>query len=173
MSMLESATSWTKQFFMSFGWAGLFLLAFVESSFFPIPPDVLLIPMALASPQSALILAAITTLGSVLGAVFGYFLGQKGGRPVLDWLVEDEHVEMVEAYYERHGSWAVGVAGFSPIPYKVFTVASGMMNMDLKSFTAVSVLSRGARFFLEALIIMMWRESIVAFLKTYFGYVTL
>ncbi len=173
MSVLESATVWTKEVFLSFGWVGLFAVAFMESSVFPVPPDVLLIPLALASPELALFFAAVTTLGSVLGAIFGYYLGQKGGRPLLDWMIEDQHVEIVENYYDKHGSWAVGVAGFSPIPYKVFTVTSGMLNMDLKAFTAVSTLSRGARFFIEAAVIMLWGESIVAFLKTYFGYATL
>jgi len=169
MSTLEAAVTWSKEVFLPYGPAGLFGLAFIESTFFPVPPDVLLIPLVLASPESALFLAGVTTLGSVAGAIVGYFLGKKGGRPVMEWMVSERNLERVEDYYDRYGVLAIGIAGFSPIPYKVFTVTSGAFDMDLPAFTIVSTLSRGARFYAEAIVLMLWGDQVVGFLQNYFG----
>ncbi|MDY6778042.1 MAG: YqaA family protein [Candidatus Nanohaloarchaea archaeon] len=163
----------TEQFFQSLGPFGLFLLAFIESSFFPIPPDILLIPMVLAAPSSWIYLAAITTIGSVLGAFVGYMIGLRGGRPALDYFISRKNVERAEEYYDRYGILAVGIAGFSPVPYKVFTITSGAFRMDMRGFLAVSILSRGLRFFTVALLVRVWGREVVRFLHSYFGPVSL
>lgn len=170
---LEQAIEWTREVFMPFGPFGLFVLAFIEASFFPVPPDVLLIPLVIASPEMALFLAAIATVGSVTGAVVGYEAGRRGGRPVMNEIVSDRNIRRVEEYYNRYGVFAVGVAGFSPVPYKVFAISSGVFEMDLKSFVAVSTLSRGARFFAVAGLFMLYGEQILGFVEAYFGTLSL
>ncbi len=128
-------------------------LSFAESSFFPIPPDVMLIPMALARPQRAWFLALVTTLASVAGGLAGYLIGALA----IDWilpLVERagyRHAyDLAQAWFARWGMLAVLAAGFSPIPYKIFTIAAGGLSMFLPAFVLMSALGRGARFFLVA-----------------------
>ena len=128
-------------------------VSFAESSFFPIPPDVMLAPMSLAQPQLAWRFAAITTVTSVLGGVLGYLIGvylldlamplveKFGYRPAYDTAV---------AWFEAYGFWAIFVAGFTPIPYKVFTVSAGAAAMPLLPFVAGSLVGRGMRYFLIA-----------------------
>ena len=137
----------------------LFLLAFAESSFFPIPPDALLIPMVIVNFNKAFRYAFICTAGSVLGGIFGYLLGyafyDTVGQPIIA-LYEAQHLfAKFQGWYHEYDVYIVGVAGFSPIPYKVFTIASGMLHADLWNFILASVLSRGARFFLVAW--LLWR----------------
>lgn len=149
-------------YFMEMGEIGLFILAFMESSFFPIPPDFILIPMCLAKPENALIFAAIATLGSALGGVFGYAIGKFGGRPALDFFFkkQQDKILQVEKLYNKYGVWAVGAAAFTPIPYKVFTIASGVFKMNLLGFTIVSIIGRGMRFFIVATALMFFGEKI-------------
>ncbi|MBI1906568.1 MAG: DedA family protein [Rhodocyclales bacterium] len=128
-------------------------LSFAESSFFPIPPDVMLAPMSLARPSRAWLFALIATLASVAGGLLGYFIGVfafdfiepliQGGRY---W---NAYVE-ARAWFDRWGFWAIFVAGFSPIPYKVFTIAAGTVSMALLPFLFASIVGRGLRFFLVA-----------------------
>ncbi len=128
-------------------------LSFAESSFFPIPPDALLVPMSLAQPRCALRFALITTVGSLLGGLVGYGLGYLALHLVEPWLraAELQHAyQTAVAWFERWGFWVVLVAGFSPVPYKVFTVAAGATGVPLVPFLAGSLLGRGARFFLVA-----------------------
>lgn len=159
----------TKEFFLAYGVAGLFIIAFIESSFFPIPPDVVLIPLTVANPALGLWYAALATVGSVLGAVFGYWLGYKGGRPVLERYVSDRNIDRVQEYYDDYGVWAVGIAGFTPIPYKVFAISSGTFKLDMKGFIAASIIGRGARFFVVAGVIMLYGEEIIALLNRFLG----
>lgn len=149
-------------YFMDMGEIGLFILSIIESSIFPIPPDVILIPMCVANPQNALTLAAITTAGSVIGAVIGYFIGKLGGRPVLDFLFKNKKntILEVEKLYNKYGVWAVGGAAFTPIPYKVFTIASGVFKMKLLPFILISFIGRGLRFFFEGGLLMLFGEKI-------------
>lgn len=128
-------------------------LSFAESSFFPIPPDVMLAPMSLANPSRAWRLALITTLASVAGGVFGYLIGAFA-LDMIEPLIRDgrywvKYLE-AQAWFERWGFWAVFLAGFSPIPYKVFTIAAGAALMPLAPFVLASLIGRGARFFLVA-----------------------
>lgn len=162
----------TREFFLSFGAAGLFAVAFLEAVFFPVPPDLILIPLAIATPDLALLYAGIATAGSVVGAVAAYYIGYRGGRPVLDRFVSDRNMDRVQAYYDEYGVLAVGIAGFTPIPYKVFTLSSGAFRLSLPGFVVVSVLSRGIRFFLEAVLILLYGEQILSFLTGLFGVVT-
>lgn len=128
-------------------------LSVAESSFFPIPPDVLLAPMSLANPRKALLFAAIATVGSVAGGLIGYGLGYFALYLVEPWLQAADYqayYDTAVAWFDRWGFWVVLIAGFSPIPYKVFTVAAGATGVALLPFFVASVLGRGARFFLVA-----------------------
>ncbi len=147
----------------------LFLLAFAESSFFPLPPDILLIAMSLNAPDQALYYALICTVGSASGGAFGYFLGQKGGRPLLNRFVSAGKIRMVHDYFEKYEAWAIGIAGFTPIPYKIFTLSAGVFYIDFLKFLLVSFFSRGARFFLVAGMIALFGEYITGFVEKYFN----
>ncbi len=129
------------------------ILSFAESSFFPIPPDVMLAPMALAKPESAWRLALLTTLTSVLGGILGYVIGLflfEMIEPLLHQAGYWGAYQAARSWFDEWGFWAIFLAGFSPIPYKVFTIAAGTISMALLPFVAASVIGRGARFFLVA-----------------------
>lgn len=133
-------------------------LSFAESSFFPIPPDVLLAPMALGRPRQGFYFAAITTIASVLGGVFGYAIGYFALEAVTPWLHSLGYwaqYERVQTWFFEWGFWAVFAAGFSPVPYKIFTIAAGALGMSLPAFVLASLISRGLRFFLVASL-MIW-----------------
>lgn len=133
-------------------------LSFAESSFFPIPPDVMLAPMSLANPQRAMWFALLTTLASVAGGLLGYVIGHYAFDVIEPYLRESRYWDSYQVavdWFDRWGFWAVFVAGFSPIPYKVFTIAAGAVSMALLPFTLASLIGRGARFFLVASL-MAW-----------------
>ncbi len=133
-------------------------LSFAESSFFPVPPDVMLAPMAAARPREALRLAALTTLFSVLGGVLGYVIGALAFELVSPWISDMGHgdnLELAKEWFAVWGVWVVLIAGFSPIPYKLFTVTAGALAMPLLPFVIASALGRGARFFAVGLL-MAW-----------------
>ncbi|MGD2119080.1 MAG: YqaA family protein [Chromatiales bacterium] len=133
-------------------------LSFAESSFFPIPPDVMLAPMSMAKPEKAWNYAAITTLASVVGGLLGYFIGLFAIELVEPWLIEFGYHEkflLAKQWFDEWGFWAIFVAGFSPIPYKVFTITAGVISMALLPFVIASMIGRGARFFLVASL-MSW-----------------
>ncbi len=133
-------------------------LSFAESSFFPIPPDVMLAPMCLATPARAWRLALLTTLTSVAGGLFGYLIGHFAFELVQPWLQSGgyrESYQLAVEWFRRWGFWAVVIAGFSPIPYKMFTIAAGVLGMALLPFTLASIVGRGARFYLVAWL-MAW-----------------
>jgi membrane protein YqaA with SNARE-associated domain len=128
-------------------------LSFAESSFFPVPPDVMLAPMSMAQPARAWRYAAITTLASVLGGLLGYFIGFFAFDLIQPWLQESHYWDKylhARNWFETWGFWAILVAGFSPIPYKVFTIAAGTLAMTMPLFVIGSILGRGGRFFLVA-----------------------
>lgn len=164
---------WTLEVFAPYGDLGLFAVAFMESSFFPVPPDVLLIPLTLLRPAWGPWLALVTTAASVLGALFGYYLGSQGGRPLLERVAPPQRLAEVEGLFQRYGAWAVGVAGFTPIPYKLSTIAAGVFCLDRRSFVLASIASRGLRFGLEVFLVMLYGEKIVRFLSGYFDLATL
>ncbi|MBF0219614.1 MAG: DedA family protein, partial [Gammaproteobacteria bacterium] len=128
-------------------------LSFAESSFFPIPPDVMLIPMVLAKPQSAWRLALLTTLFSVLGGLLGYLIGYSSFTLIEPWIIElgySDRFNLAMEWFEQWGWGVVLLAGFTPIPYKLFTISAGVLSMSLIPFTIASIIGRGARFYLVA-----------------------
>ncbi len=131
----------------------LAVVSFSESSFFLIPPDVMLAPMTLAKPNKAWFYAGITTISSVLGGLLGYFIGSFAFQYIEPWLLSSHYVDafhLAVSWFEQWGFWAILLAGFTPIPYKVFTIASGTLGMALIPFVLGSIIGRGARFFLVA-----------------------
>ena len=157
-------------------WA-LFFVAFIESSFFLVPPDVLVIPMVLAARARAWRIALVCTAGSVLGGLAGYGIGvfafEEFGRPILDFYHAAQKFEEIRGLYNEHGALIVFSAGFSPIPYKVFTIASGVADMNLVTFTLASIVGRGARFFLVAFLLWKFGEPIKTFIERYLAHLTL
>ncbi|MEO7660431.1 MAG: YqaA family protein [Pyrinomonadaceae bacterium] len=157
-------------------WA-LFFIAFAESSFFPIPPDVLLIAMAVIVPKKAFRYAAICSVGSVLGGVFGYFIGwaffEAAGEPILRLYGAMGQYENVKQLYDEHAFWAILAAGFTPIPYKVFTIAAGAFNVSLATLVIASIIGRSSRFVLVAGLFYFFGAPIKKFIDKYFEILTL
>ena len=143
-------------------------LSFAESSFFPIPPDVMLAPMTLARPARGWWFALLTTLASVVGGLLGYAIGSFAIETIEPWLVEFGYIDAYATateWFGRFGFWAVLVAGFSPIPYKVFTIAAGALGMFLPGFVLASLVGRGGRFFLVAGILIIGGEKMERHLR--------
>lgn len=157
-------------------WA-LFAIAFAESSFFPIPPDVLLIAMAVIVPKKAFRYALICTVGSVLGGIFGFLIGlaffEAVGHPILQFYGAMGHYEHVRELYNEHAFWAILVAGFTPIPYKVFTIAAGTFEVSLTTLVIASIIGRGGRFFLVAGLFYFFGAPIKRFIDKYFELLTI
>ncbi len=151
----------------------LFILTFWESSFFPLPPDPLLIAMAVAEPTNAPLFALIATTASVLGAALGYFIGKKGGRPIVHRLFKEKKIQAAEALYQRYDVWAIGAAAFTPIPYKVFTITAGIAQLRFWPFMLVSVIGRGARFFLLGMLVFFFGPQIQSIIDQYFELLTI
>jgi len=148
---------------------GLAAVSFAESSFFPIPPDILLIPMVLADRARAWLIATVCTVASVLGGLLGYAIGfylfDAVGQPVLEFYGYVEQFREVKAFYDAWGFWFVMAAGLTPIPYKVFTITSGVLALNPMAFLAGSLLSRGARFFLECALLWYFGAPIRRFIE--------
>jgi membrane protein YqaA with SNARE-associated domain len=151
----------------------LFVLAFTESSFFPVPPDVLLIALAISIPSRAFYYALICAIGSLLGGMLGYLIGYQFmevvGNKIIQLYGFDSQWAYVGSLYNKHAAWAVGIAGFTPIPYKVFTIAGGAFKIDFPVFVLASVLSRTARFFLVGGLIYFFGPPIKSFIDKYFN----
>ena len=151
----------------------LALVAFAESSFFPVPPDVMLIPLVLAAPARAWRIATVCTAASVLGGAFGYLVGAGAfaalGRPLLEFYGYAHRFEAFRALYGEWGIWIVAAGGFTPLPYKVVAMASGAMRLDLATFLLASAASRGLRFFLVAGLLWYFGEPIRRFLEARLG----
>ena len=150
----------------------MFFLAFIESVFFPVPPDLLLIPLGLAARRQVFKLAGICLAGSVLGGAAGYLTGfffmDAIGMPIVRlYGLENGYADMQE-WYQRYDAWAVAAAGLTPIPYKLATLTAGAFKINFATFLLVSVLSRGLRFFAEAALIYLLGEKIRFFLEKRF-----
>jgi membrane protein YqaA with SNARE-associated domain len=149
-------------------WA-LVAVSFVESSFFPIPPDILLIPMILARPRAAWRLAAYCTLASVAGGLLGYAIGYYGfdlvGRPILEFYHAMDRYDALKAGFDRWGVWIIILKGMTPIPYKLVTIASGVAHFDLFAFIGASIISRSIRFFLLAALLWWFGPAVRDFIE--------
>lgn len=157
-------------------WA-LFAVAFAESSFFPITPDALMIPMCLANRQRAWFFATITTLGSVLGGIFGYFIGAVLYDTLGQWLIHlygmENQMEYFRSAYQHYGAAIILIKGLTPIPYKLVTIVSGVAGYPLIPFILLSLLTRGARFFLFAGLVYRYGDAIRPFVEKHLEKVAL
>ena len=155
-------------------WA-LFIIAFIESSFFPIPPDVLMIPMIIALPTRAFTIAAVATVGSVLGGLFGYYIGfalfETIGQPIFDFYGKADYVEEFKQSYNEIGIWAVLAAGVTPFPFKVITIMSGATQLNLFAFVVSAVIARSLRFFIVAALLWKFGPPIRDFIEKRLGLV--
>jgi len=154
----------------------LAFVSFIESSVFPIPPDILLIPMIIAQPKRAFLLAGVCTVASVAGGAAGYAIGallyESVGKPIVEFYGYAEKYAEFQNLYNENGAWVVFGAGITPFPYKVITIASGVTGMDLYTFTIASVLSRGIRFFVIAGLLWYWGEPINRFIQQNLGWLS-
>ncbi len=166
------------------GWAdspysqwGLFGIAFAESSFFPIPPDILLIALGVALPLQALRYALICTIGSVFGGMFGYWIGYQFfgslGEPIVRFYAAEGQYLRVQELYRQYDAFAVAVAGLTPIPYKIATITAGFFDVDFGRFVFASALSRSLRFFVIGGLIRIFGAPIRVFIEKYFETLTI
>ena len=153
-------------------WA-LAVIAFLESSVFPIPPDILMIPMILAAPSRAFLIAGVALVSSVLGGLLGYYIGyglfESIGRPVLEFYGKDAYFEEFRTTYNDWGAWAVLIAGITPFPYKVITILSGATALNMPVFIAASIVARGVRFFIVAALLWKFGAPIRDFIERRLG----
>jgi membrane protein YqaA with SNARE-associated domain len=168
--MLRGLYNWTLSLARSpYALWALAAVAFVESSVFPIPPDVLMIPMIIARPSRAFLIAAVATVTSVLGGFAGYFIGyglfEQIGRPVLEFYGKDVYFDEFSTQYNAWGAWAVLIAGVTPFPYKVITIMSGATGLSLPVFALASVVARGLRFFIVAALLWKFGQPIRDFIE--------
>src|SRR6185437_2167568 len=156
-------------------WA-LLAISFAESSFFPLPPDIILIPMMLAKPRAAWRLAALCMVASVLGGMvgyaIGYFLFDAIGRPILEFYQAMGRYDALKEAFDRWGVWIIILKGMTPIPYKLVTIASGVAHFDLVAFIGASIVSRSLRFFLLALILWQFGPAARDFIERRLSLVT-
>ena len=174
--MLKKGYDWV------LGWAhrpggawALFTIAFCESSFFPIPPDVLLIALAVGAPQRAWKFALICSLGSLLGGCLGYFIGwqfmEVVGNGIIAFYGLTDKVDHIASLYHTWDAWAVSIAGFTPLPYKLFTISAGAFGVSFPVFFISSAVSRSLRFFLVGGLIALFGPGIRQFIERYFNLV--
>lgn len=156
--ILSNINNW----FQSMGVIGLALNSCIESFFLLPPPDFLLIAMDLAKPEKALFYATICTLASAIGGAVGFAIGYWGGRPAFRFLFKKhmDKLDKVEQMYKEYGSFAVFFSAFTPVPYKIFTIGSGILRMNFWKFFSVSLLGRGSRFYLVSLVLMFFGEAV-------------
>ena len=175
--MLRNLYNWTLDQ-SSKKYASWFLafISFIESSFFPIPPDIILIPMIIAKRAKAFVYAFICTISSVLGGLFGYLIGyalfNSIGLTLVNFYGTTEYIESLKEYYNNYGIWFVLIAGFTPLPFKIITIASGLFQLNLIIFIFCSLISRGCRFYLIASLLYVFGEVIKKFIDKYFNFLT-
>jgi len=187
MKLLRNLYDWVLHWSETpYGATALFILAFAESSFFPVPPDALLIALVLGSTKNAFKFATICLIGSVLGALLGYIIGH-----FLWWTPSNDFTEIAKFFfnnipgftpqtfyeirrlYVEYDFWIIFTAGFTPLPYKVITISSGAFNINIIMFIVASVISRGARFFLVAALIWKFGPQIKTFIDKYFNWLAI
>ena len=171
---LHDLSEWVVGFADS-DWAivALGVSSFAEAIFFPVPPDPLLVGVAIIQPNLAIWLGVLVTLTSVAGAVVGHWIGGRFGRPIVDRFFAESKVVRTERIFKRYGAWAILVAAFTPIPYKVFAILAGVLELDRRTFIVASLIGRGARFITLGALVFFFGEEIEAFLTDNFGVITL
>ena len=155
----------------------LFAISFIESSFFPIPPDIMLIPMILATPKQAWKIAGVCTIASVTGAYLGYIIGvyffDLIAQPLLNFYGYAEKFNSFKNLYHEYGAWIVFGAGITPFPYKIITIASGVVHLNLAVFTIASIIARGFRFYLIAWLLKTYGETMRIFIEKNLGWLSI
>ena len=174
MKFMRSLYDWTLKksshpkaiWFLSF-------ISFIESSIFPVPPDIILIPMSIVNKARAFFYALVCTISSVLGGLVGYIIGSllfnTIGIMIIDFYDLNENVDDFKEYYRLYGAWIVIVAGFTPFPFKVITLSSGLFNLNIIVFITCAIISRGARFYLLSFLIYYYGEKVKNFIDKYFN----
>jgi membrane protein YqaA with SNARE-associated domain len=148
---------------------GLFIITFIEASFSPIPPEVLLIPLCLIDPENAIFYGIVATIASVLGALLGYWIGLKGGRPLVRRFVKPNQMKSVENYFNKYGAWAIGLAALTPIPFKIFTITTGTLKFkSIPKFILASAVGRAGRFIPESIFLIFYGRAILDFMLNTF-----
>ncbi|WP_411891885.1 YqaA family protein [Yoonia sp. SDW83-1] len=174
--MLRGLYNWTLSLAQSpYALWALVVVAFMESSFFPIPPDVLMIPMIIARPSRAFLIAGVATVASVAGGMLGYYIGyglfEAVGQPILDFYGKGEKFDEFATSYNEYGAWAVLFAGVTPFPFKVITIASGVTQLSLPVFIISSIIARALRFFIVAALLWKFGAPIRDFIERRLGLV--
>jgi len=145
------------------------LMSFAESSFFPLPPDVLLVPMMLANRRRVFWYATVATATSVVGGYLGYAIGYYAFGSIGEWIIRNlssqSSFDALHAFFDRYGFWAIVLKGMTPIPYKIVTILSGFLHFDLTQFTIASIVARGMRFYLEGIVLYAFGERGRAFIE--------
>ncbi|MBI4149527.1 DedA family protein [Candidatus Woesearchaeota archaeon] len=172
--LYEYVLSWAHR---KYAGAALFVLAFIESSFFPIPPDVLQIALSVSRPKKAFTYAGISLAGSVLGAVFGYLIGmffyETVGKAIIAALGYEAYFAQAGALYNQYAAGAVFIAALTPIPYKVFTIAAGVFQISVVPFILASIVGRGLRFMAVAALLYFFGARVQQFIEKYFNILTI
>jgi len=152
----------SREAFVALGAPGLFAVAFLEFFLLPVPPDFVLVPLALATPELAFVYAGVATAGSVTAGLVGYAVGRTGGRPAVESRFAGERVDRAEAYFEAHGLAVLGFGAFAPIPegYELLSVSAGALGLDLRSYLLASLLGRGGKYALEAALVLLLGEAV-------------
>jgi membrane protein YqaA with SNARE-associated domain len=175
--MLKRLYNWTLSLALTpYALYALAVIAFVESSFFPIPPDILLIPLIIAAPGRAFYIAGICTIASVLGGGFGYYIGaelfESVAQPILDFYHKGDAFDAFKVRFNEQGHWAVLFAGMTPFPYKVITITSGATGLPFATFMFWSIIARGLRFFIVAALLWKFGTPIRDFIERRLGLMT-
>ena len=178
MKLLKNLYNWVLHWAHTpYGKPALFGISFAEASFFPIPPDVLQIALSISRPQKSFLYAGISVIASLLGAALGYFIGfyfmEVIGWPILNMYGLHDKYEQVRVLFERYDAWAIMIAGFTPIPFKLFTIASGAFHIQFAVLMLASFVSRAGRFFLVAALIYKYGGPIKVFIDKYFNFLTI
>jgi|SRR3989344_4981203 len=167
MKLFNDLVLWTQHTFAPLGLWGLFVLSVIESIFFPVPPDILVIILTLQYPSHFWLIALIATMGSVVGGLIGYSIGYLGEKTILEKMFSKKKMEKVHRLFDRYGAGSVLIAAFTPLPYKIFTIGAGVFYINMKKFILASLIGRGGRFFLVAWSVYAYGDSIVGTLDQY------
>ncbi len=172
--MYDWVLSWGNSKYAS---VALFVLAFIEASFFIIPPDVLLLSLSVAKPKKSFWYGTICTLGSVIGSIFGWFIGfalyESVGKAIIETFHYQQYFTMVGQMYQQNAFWFIFTAALTPIPYKVFTIAAGVWGISIPTLILASILGRGLRFYGESAMIYFFGPKIKKFIDKYFNWITI